>query len=237
MRTVWAIARKEIGTYVGSPIAYVVAVVFLAPVGLLFALDLGGAFPEASLRGFLQPGLSLLAVGCPLLTMRLLSEEQKMGTLELLLTAPVRDAEVVLGKFLGSFLVILGILALTFYFPLLLFVFGDPDVLPIVTGYLALILAGATALAIGLFGSSLTSNQIVAAVLSLGIILLLLVATPAALFFQGFLSDLLAYLGLLAHTSDLLLGIFDTRHLFYFLSLIAFFLFITIRMLESRRWR
>ena len=109
----------------------------------------------------------------PLLTMRLLAEEQKLGTLELLLTSPVRDWEVVLGKYIASFLILAAILAVTLYYVVLLYSFGDPDTGPVLSGYLGLLLYGAAALAIGLLGSSLSSNQIVAAVVGIAILLML----------------------------------------------------------------
>ena len=237
MRNIWAITYKELNTYLSSPIAYVLAAVFIGLAGLLFSLSLGGSFPEATVRGFVGPGVVLLLVVGSLLTMRLLAEEQKLGTLELLLTSPIVDAQVVLGKFLASFLVIVGMLALSLYFPILLFVFGDPDPMPIATGYLAMIVVGMTALAIGIFSSSLTSNQIVAVVISLGINFILVITDIASRYTSGLLADVLRYVSVSAHTSDLLLGILDSRHILYFLSITVFFLFVTIRMLESRRWR
>lgn len=237
MRNVWTITTKELRSYVGSPIAYVLAAVFLALTGLLFALSVGEEFPEASVRGFLGPGVIVLVVVGSLLTMRLLAEEQKLGTLELLLTSPIVDSQIVLGKFFASLVMVIGMLALSLYFPLLLFIFGDPDPMPIVTGYLAVLLVGITALSIGIFASSLTANQIVAVVISLGINFLLVVAESAAEFTSGLASDVMIYVGITSHTTDLLLGILDSRHILYFVSITVFFLFITIRMLESRRWR
>ena len=237
MRNIWAITYKELNTYLSSPIAYVLAAVFIGLAGLLFSLSLGGSFPEATVRGFVGPGVVLLLVVGSLLTMRLLAEEQKLGTLELLLTSPIIDAQVVLGKFLASFLIIVGMLVLSLYFPILLFVFGDPDPMPIVTGYLAMVVVGMTALAIGIFSSSLTSNQIVAVVISLGINFILVITDIASRYTSGLLADVLRYVSVSAHTSDLLLGILDSRHILYFLSITVFFLFVTVRLLVSRRWR
>ena len=108
---------------------------------------------------------------------------------------------------------------------------------PIVTGYLAMVVVGMTALAIGIFSSSLTSNQIVAVVISLGINFILVITDIASRYTSGLLADVLRYVSVSAHTSDLLLGILDSRHILYFLSITVFFLFVTVRMLESRRWR
>ena len=168
--------------------------------------------------------------------MRLLAEEKKLGTWELLLTAPVRDTEVVLGKFLGSMGVLMVMLALTLYYPLLLFIFGDPDVGPTVTSYIGLILLGSSALAVGLFASSVTSNQIVAAVVS-GLILF-------SLWFVGYavglvpenIGELLSYISLVGHFNAFTIGIIDTMAIVYYLSIIALFLFFTIRSIETGRW-
>ncbi len=225
------------GTYVSSPIAYVMGATFVALSGLFFSLSVGASFPEASLSGFMTPAITLLVVIAPLLTMRLLAEEQKMGTLELLLTSPVRDEEVVLGKFLGSLFMVLIMFGITLYFPIILFIFGDPDIMPILTGYLGLTLVAATLLSIGVFCSSLTSNQIIAAVVSLGIGFALLMFGAAAGYMSGLAADVLNYLSIQTQVQDMTLGIIDTRHLTYFLSLISLFLFLTIRNLESRRWR
>jgi len=184
-RNIRLIVGKEVRTYFSSPFAYVIAAIFLALSGLSFAFSVSGRFPEATIRGFLYgPTGAYLVVLLltPALTMRLLAEEQKLGTMELLLTAPIRDHEIVLGKFLAAFVILGSMFALTLYFPLLLFWFGDPDPLPILTAYLGLFLMGGAAVAVGLLGSSLTPNQIVAAVFSLAVLLLLWLANIAASF-------------------------------------------------------
>jgi len=153
-----------------------------------------------------------------------------------LLTAPVRDSEVIIGKFLGSLGILTAMLALTFYYPILLWVFGDPDGWTIATSYLGLFLLGCTSLAVGLFASSLTSNQIVAAVVAGGILF--------ALWFVGMLADLLpealgevvSYLSLHYHFPDFMRGVVDTRGIIYYLSTTVLFLFLAIRSLASSRW-
>jgi len=170
------------------------------------------------------------------LTMRLLAEERKMGTAELLLTAPVRDSEIVVGKFLGSLGILAVMLVLTFYYPVLLMWFGDPDLGPIATGYLGLFLLGCASLAVGLFASSLTSNQIVAAVVAGGILF--------ALWFLGWTTDFLpeglgkviGYMSLSYYFSDFTRGVIDTRAVVYYLSIMGLFLFLTVRSLENSRW-
>lgn len=242
---VWTIWMKELRSYVNSPIAYVITALFLALSGLSFALSVTGRFPEASVRGFLFGPIGpigaffLVILIAPALTMRLFAEEQKLGTMELLLTAPLRDLEIVLGKFLSAATVLTGMFALTLYFPLLLVWFGDPDILPIFTGYLSLLLMGLMALAVGLLGSSLTSNQIVAAVFSLAVLLVLWLSSATAAFGDGAApwGAFVSFLAISEHVRDMAFGVVDTRDIIYFLSITGFFLFLTVRAVETRRWR
>ncbi len=237
MRTVQAVAWKEIQIYFGSPTAYIVGVIFLALTGFFFAQDLGVAFPEASLSGFYQWAPVILILMAPALTMRLLAEEQKLGTIELLLTSPVRDWEVVVGKYLASLVFLLATLLLTLYYTILLIVFASPDPGPIYAGYLGLVLLAAAALSVGMLTSTLTSNQIVAAVVAMGILLGLYFVSAASGVAGGLGSTVIDEIGLNSHFEDFAKGVIDTKHIVYFVSLTAFFLFLTIRVLESRRWR
>ena len=235
MRNTTTIALREFKSYLSSPMAYVVTGIFLALTGFLFSIS-PVTYSETSIRGLWEFGVIILLLLASVLTMRLLAEERKMGTLELLLTAPVRDSEVIMGKFLGSLGILTAMLALTFYYPILLWVFGDPDWGPIATTYLGLFLLGSTALAVGLFASSLTSNQIVAAVVTGGILF--------ALWFIGGLADLLpealgevvSYLSLSTYIPDFMRGVVDTRGIIYYLSTTVLFLFLAIRSLASSRW-
>lgn len=238
MRNTLAIALKEIKSYFSSPMAYVVAAVFLVLSGLFFAQYLSQS-QTASMVGFFAPGSFFLLLMAPILTMRLLAEEHKMGTLELLLTAPVRDTEVVLGKFLASFIILLGMLFFTLYYPLLLVWFGDPDIGPIFTGYLGLILMGSSFLSAGLLASSMTSNQLVAAVLALGILIIFWVIGMASSLLGNIpgAGAVLNYLTLGSHFQDPMKGVIDTVDLVYFASFIVTALFLTVRSLETRRWR
>jgi ABC-2 type transport system permease protein len=237
MRTVQAVAWKEIQVYFGNPMAYIVGLIFLAVTGFFFVLDLGEPFPEASLSNFYQGATIILILLAPALTMRLLAEEQKLGTIELLLTSPVRDWEVILGKYLASLVFLLSLIALTLYYPLLLFVFADPDPGPIYAGYIGLVLYGAAALSIGILTSTLTSNQIIAFVVAAGILLLLFFANSGSDVVGGIWSTLIDEIGMMSHFADFDRGVIDTKHIVYFLSVTAFFLFLSIRALESRRWR
>ena len=235
MRNTTTIALKEFKFYLASPMAYVVTGIFLVFTGFFFQSS-PTTYSETSIRGFLVWGSILLLLLAPVLTMRLLAEEKKMGTLELLLTAPVRDSEVIMGKFLGSLGILTAMLALTFYYPLLLMWFGDPDWGPIATGYLGLFLLGGASLAVGLFASSLTSNQIVAAVVAGGILCALWFLGRAADLLPEAIGEVIGYLSLSYHFPDFMRGMIDTRGIIYYLSITVLFLFLAVRSLESSRW-
>jgi len=235
VRNSLAIARKEFKSYLTSPMAYVVTGIFLVLTGVFFAIS-SSTYLETSIGGFLQSGSIVLLLLAAVLTMRLIAEERKLGTMELLLTAPVRDSEIILGKFLGSLGILTVMLALTFYYPLLLMIFGDPDMGAIGTGYLGIFLLGTTCLAIGLFASTLTSNQIVSAVVAGGILFALWFIGVAANYLPEKLGEVINYFSLSYYFPDFVRGIIDTRGLIYYLSITALFLFLAIRSLENSRW-
>ena len=237
MRVSVAIAWKEIQAYFTSPTGYIVALVFIALTGYFFGRDISEDFPIASVGGYISASRFILLFLAPAITMRLMAEEQKLGTVELLLTAPVRDWEVVLGKFMASLAFFLGTLALTLYYVILLFVFGNPDSGPVWSAYLGLILYGSAALSIGLLASSLTNNQIVALTVGFGILLGLTLIGQASTLVDGTASTILFQLGLTSHLSDFSRGVIDTNHIIYYVTVIAVFLFLTVRSLETRRWR
>ncbi len=237
MRSTITIALKEFKSYLASPMSYVVTGIFLAGTGFFFSFS-PATYLETSIRGFVGNMLFqiLLLLLVAVLTMRLLAEERKMGTLELLLTAPVRDSEIIMGKFLGSLGILTVMLALTLYYPILLMLFGDPDIGPIVTGYLGLFLLGCTSLAVGLFASSLTSNQIVAAVVAGGILVALWFIGMAADLFPEALGEVIGFFSLSNYFPDFMRGVIDTRGIVYYLSITALFLFLAVRSLENSRW-
>ncbi len=237
MRTAQAVAWKEIQIYFSNPTAYIVGMMFLALSGFFFARDLNDPFPQASLSNFFDGATIILILMAPALTMRLMAEEQKLGTIELLLTSPVRDWEVVIGKYVASFIFLIATVALTLYYTILLYVFASPDPGPIYAGYLGLALYGGAALSIGLLCSTLTSNQIVAAVVAMGILLVMFFADLASGNISGTASTVISELSIRSHFDDFDRGVIDTKHVIYYLSVIAFFLFMSIRALESRRWR
>jgi ABC-2 type transport system permease protein len=231
-----AIAERELKSFFVSSIAWIIAAAFMAMSGFLFSVILLNS-NEASLR-FLISNLSvILLFVAPFLTMRLLAEENRLGTVELLLTNPVRDIEVVLGKFLGVMGFIVVILALTLYFPALLFVFGSPDPGPIATGYLGVLLQAAAFAAIGLAISSTTENQIVAAFLTFALNLILWLSESISQFVGKPLDAVMKYLSITSHFQDFSRGVIDTSHVIFFLSVVAAALFLTYLSLQSRRWR
>ena len=219
------------------PSAYVVGAMFLILTGVFFVFDIDQPFAEAGVRGLIDWASFFLIFLAPLLTMRLLAEEQKLGTLELLLTSPVREWEVVLGKYIASLIMLLAILAVTSYYVILMYIFGTPDSGPVLSAYMGLILYGAAALSIGLLGSSLSSNQIVAAVVGTAVLLFFSFINRVSAVIEGAPASFLDALSMESRLADFTRGIIDTSHVIYFLSLIAIFVFITIRALETRRWR
>jgi len=235
VRSTTAIALKEFKSYLASPMAYIVTGIFLLLTGFFFSIS-PATYMETSLSGFLQAGSLLLLLLAAVLTMRLIAEERKLGTLELLLTAPVRDSEVILGKFLGSLGILTAMLTLTLYYPLLLALFGDPDWGPIGTSYLGLFLLGSASLAVGIFASSLTSNQLVAAMVAGGILFALWFIGLATGFLPEALGEVIGYFSLASYFPDFMRGIIDTRGIIYYLSITALFLFLAIRSLENSRW-
>ena len=237
MRTTWLIAGKEFRSHLTSPMTYVVVGIFLLLTGFFFINYLKDTnYGDTSIRGFVNQGSLLLLLFAAMLTMRLMAEEKKLGTWELLLTAPVRDTEVVLGKFLGTLGLMVVMLAFTLYYPLLLVIFGDPDIGPIITSYVGLFLLGSAALSVGIFASSLSSNQIVAAVVSGALLFALWFVGMAASYRPEALGEVIQSLSLSHHFEDFYRGIIDTRAIVYYLSVTALFLFLTIRSLETGRW-
>ncbi len=238
MKNIRLIFRKELGSYLASPMAYIVTAVFLAITGISFSAYLANAnYADTNIRGFLTAGQVLILLFAAVLTMRLVAEERKQGTWELLLTVPVRDSEIILGKFTASLAVLTGMLLLTFYYSILLLVFGDPDLGPIFTSYVGLFLLGCASLAVGIFASSLTSNQIVSSVLSGGILFALWILGLARTLIPGAAGDVLARMSLSGYFPDFIRGVVDTKAVVYYLSITAVFLYMSIKSTESDRKR
>lgn len=238
MKNVLQICRRELASYFVSPIAYVVGAIYLAVMGGMFGLLL--YYSRVATMSYLfyhVLTLLFLVLVTQVLTMRLLAEEQRQGSLELLLTSPVRDGEVVLGKFLAAVGLFLVFLLLTGSYPLLLMAVGDPDIGTLWSGYLGYFLMGAAMLAIGVFSSSVTQNQIVSAIIGIGINLVLWLVGSLGDVVGDRLRDVVAYLPLFEHYDDFVRGVIDTTDVVYFLSVIVVFLFLSTRVIESRRWK
>jgi ABC-2 type transport system permease protein len=238
MRNIWTIASRELNAYFVSPVAYVVSAAFLLVTGLLFSLIITSTM-DASLRPTFSNITFILVLLAPALTMRLLAEEQRMGTLELLLTSPIHDWQVVVGKFIGSFvLFIVMLLAPTLLYVVLLMAFGQPDFGPIVASYLGVLLLGGAFMAIGVFTSSLTQNQIIAYILGLVILLILWISgSMTQIVGGGAVGDAVNYLAITQHYDSFLTGVIDTPNVIYPLSVIVVSLFLATQVLQTRRWR
>lgn len=242
MPNIFVIAKRELGSYFVSPIAYVVIAVYLVIAGFIFFLNVVIGMAQAGAPVSLENQFGTMAflwlIFAPPLTMRLLAEEQRMGTLELLLTSPVRDWEVVVGKFLASLGVLLLTIVIAVVYGLMLMAYGNPDPGPMAAGYLGLLLSGGALLAIGVMASAMTQNQVVAAVLAFVANLVLWIISAVSQVASSLTtSQVLNQLGFFEHTLNFWRGVIDTNDIVYFVSLMALALFIATRILEARRWR
>ncbi len=254
MTNILAIAQKELRAYFASPIAYVVIGVFTLILGVMYAgilnwflgqsMQMGmGMGPQTMnvnqqlIRPLLLNMAVVLLLLLPLITMRTYSEEKRSGTIELLLTSPVSDLEIILGKFLGAlalYALMIGIMLIHFG---LLFMYGKPELKPLLTAYLGMLLFGSGFISIGLFISSLTKNQIVAGAATFAVFLLLWVIDWLGPALGPSTEDVLKYLSMTGHLDDFIKGVIDTKHVVYYLSIIVFGLFLTARSVDTERWR
>ncbi len=238
MRNILTIFQKEFRSYFNSPIAYIFIVTFLLFSTWLFFRTFF-LLGQAHLRPLFSILPWLFLILAPAITMRSWAEEKKMGTIEVLMTLPIKDYEVVLGKFLSGFIFMLLSVMLTFPLVITLYVLGRPETGTIIGGYLGAALMGAAYLAIGLFISSLTRNQIIAFIIAIVTCFafliigedLVLMSAPAMA------APLLTYLGLGAHFESISRGVIDTRDIIFYLSIIGFFLFLNTLAVESRKWK
>jgi len=259
VRNVYAIFQREFQSYFVSPIAYVVTTMFLVITGYFFYTYLSGFLQlavvstiQAQQMRTLPPNLnvnmlviqplfhnfSLVSIFMvPLITMRLMAEEKKSMTIELLLTSPVTTVQTVMGKFFAGFALYLVMVSPTIIFFLIIVNFGDPEVMPILSGYLGLLLLGSGLIGLGLLISSTTENQIIAGAISFGLFLLFWVIGWVANFVDPGTGSVLSYLSLVNHFDDFTKGVVDTKHIFYYLSVLFFGLYMTYRSIESIRWR
>ena len=247
MRNIWTIAKREYKIYFSSPLAYIVMLIILSVVGVIFALNIinltsnpFGLNQAPDISVVTGPMAFMLVFSAPALTMRLLADEQRMGTLELMLTAPVRDGELVVGKWFGSFLFVLTIIAITIIFPFALNTMVTPgiDQQLMLSSYLGIILVAAAFLAIGVSISAMFSNQFAAFFLTMGLLVILwfLIGIPAQIFTTG--GEIFGYLNMSDRFyNSLSQGIINLSDIVYFLSVTAFGLFVGSVAIETRRWR
>lgn len=254
MRNIITICSKEIRSYFVSPVAYLLMGLF----GLIFGYFFFSAtqyFIIAGLRQQMQGGGGAMSVNefviapllgnasvvglflIPLISMRLFAEEKRSGTIELLLTSPIHDWEIVLGKWMGAMVMYICMLLMAAANVALLFVYGSPDWRPILTGFLGLLLQGGTVLAIGSFISSTTKNQIIAGGATFSICLLLWVLSWVSSYNETAIGQAIAYCSILTHYEPFSKGIIDTKDVVFYVSAIFLGLFMTARSLESLRWR
>ena len=256
MSNILAIAHKELKSYFASPIAYIVIGFWALLYGYFFVALLNyfvrqsmqmGQFgmqgPQAMnlnqqlIRPLLQNVLILILFLMPMVTMRSYSEEKRSGTIELLLTSPLTDFQIIMGKFLGAMALYGAMLAVTLIHVGLLFIYGRPEWKPLVTAYLGLFLMGGCFISVGLFISSLTKNQIVAGMVTFAVFLLLWIITWIGSFSGPTIDKLTQYLSIVDHYDDFGKGVIDTTHLVYYVSFITFGLFLTAKAVDSERWR
>ena len=256
MRNIVAIADKELRSYFVSPIAYVVVGLFALLFGWFFVASLAVMVQVSTQAGMfgmsgpqsininefmLRPMLSNTAVVLlfflPFLTARAYAEEKRSGTIELLLTSPLSDLEIILGKFLGVLTLFVLMLAVTGLHMVILFWYGEPELGPMLSGYLGLLLMGASFISVGLLVSSATRNQIVAGVVTFAVLLLFWVLSWMADSGGPTTQAVLTYLSILEHFDDFSKGVIDTRHITYYVSFVALGLFLTAKAVDTERWR
>ncbi len=259
MKNFLAIYEREIKSYFASPIAYVVIGLFLILAGIFFYLIISN-FVQMSMRVDMMAqqyrmapqkmNVNLMAIRpilhnmslfalffLPLVTMRLYSDEKRTGTIELLMTSPVTNAQAILGKFAAASTLFLVMIAGTWLYIIFLFLYGNPELGPILTGYLGLFLLGLSYLAFGVFFSTLTDNQIIAAVSTFVFILFFWAIGWVSGFLSPALGELLSNFSLIEHFDDFAKGVLDTKHIVYYVSFIFMGLFLSFVSIESARWR
>jgi ABC-2 type transport system permease protein len=239
MGNVITMAQRELGAYFLSPIAYVVLAIFLFTSGLAFGLGTFQPGAEASLRPLFDFWIVLiLALVLPMLTMRLMSEEFRSGTIETLLTAPITEVEVVLGKYLGAIAFYIAMLAALLIYPIIVSAYGNPDLLMLLCNGIGLLLLGGLYIAIGLFFSTCTRHQVVAILLTAGVLAFMTFAfDPLSQNLEGWPRVVLQQLSVRAHFSNFVRGLIDLNHLVFFLTMVGLFLFLSVKRLEMRRWQ
>ena len=236
MKKVYFVMKRELGAYFNSPVAYVVVILFLVITGALFWLSFFQEISHLSMRSYFAQAPLFLAFFAPAITMGLVATERRSGTLELMMTLPVADWQIVTGKFLAAVILLGVVFAMTLPYPYTLSILGDLDWGAVWAGYLGLMLLGGAYAAIGLMASSFTRDQVVAILLAFSIcfvlyILDLLVAQPT-----GTVARVVEYASTSYHFQNIARGVLDIRNLVYYLSLIGFCLVVTTLSIGARRW-
>jgi len=253
VRNVLAIADKELRSYFASPIGYIIIGLFALLFGWFFYVYLtffvqrstgmagmgGGAtnINQDMIRYVLMNSAVIILFVMPMITMRTYAEEKRSGTIELLLTSPLTDVQIILGKFFGAMGLYAAMLLVTLLDMGILFIYGNPEWRPIASGYLGLLLMGGCFISLGLLISSLTKNQIVAGVITFAVFLMLWVINWIGDQSGPTTRVIVNYLSIVDHFDDFARGIIDTKHLVYYLSFITFGLFLTAKSVDSERWR
>ncbi|MFH1624098.1 MAG: ABC transporter permease [Pseudomonadota bacterium] len=251
----FAILKKELRSYFTSPIAYMVITVFSVISGYFFysLFALFGVMSVQSMNNpYMQSALNITeeVVGpvfstvsiltlfmTPFLTMRLFTEEKKSGTIELLMTYPIRDIEIIMGKFGACFITFLAMLVPTIFYQVILFILGNPELGPVLSGYIGIILLGASFISLGILISTTTENQIIAAVVTFGALLLFWIIQWGASFTGPVFAKVLIQLSIIEHYQEFARGVIDTNDVMFYALFSFFFLFLTMRSLESKKWR
>lgn len=254
MRNIWTIARRDFRAYFTSPIAYIVIAGFMVIMGWMFFFNLshfnlqnmqyqqfnmgkGVSITEGIIRPLYGNMNVIFLFLVPFITMRLFAEERKQHTIELLMTSPVTLTQIIVGKFLSSFMLVAIMLGLTVVYPIVLFMTGNPDLGPIVTSYLGTLLLAGCYLSLGVLFSSLTENQIVAGALTFAAGLFFWLISWAQQAAGPFWSEVLQYLSLIQHYNNFSQGMIDSSDVIFYVSFIGLGLFLTHRVLDSFRWR
>ncbi len=234
---IFAIMKKELQSFFFSPVAYIVFASFLLIVGYLFWVVLVTS-KLATLEPLLYNASFVLLLASPVMTMRLISEERKGRTMELLLTSPISPMQIILGKYLACMVLYLALILLTLQYPLLLSRYSsDFDLGPVYSGYIGLVLLSSAFVSLGLFTSSLSENQIISAMLSFGGLLLFWIFGWAKHAFDNWFGNMLGSLSIFDRYSDFLRGIVDSGNTIFFVIFTVVWLFLAARVIESERWR
>ncbi len=236
MRNIWPIFKRELRAYFDSPTAYVVIIVFLLVTGWFFTTNFFMA-GQADMRVAFGIIPFIFIFITPAITMRLISEERKSGTMELLVTMPITDGEIIVGKYLAAVVLLAAMLIPTLCYPVTISFLGDMDTGPLIGGYIGLVLMGAGYLAIGTFGSSLTESQVVAFILSWMMVFIFFLLDKVLFILPNWMVTPVEYLSIEYHFQNIARGVLDTRDIVYYLSLIILALLMAARSLAARRWR